>query len=76
MGNNHYLICEAPICRNDPNPNYKKEVLWYPGEKVCTKGPYQKFQKKQLDINGWVKKGKFKNMDEEYTANDLENRSI
>ena len=76
MGREHYLVCEAPVCQCDPNPNYKKEVLWWPGEEVCKKDPDQKFQKKQLDINKWVRKGKFKNVDEAYTANDLETRSI
>lgn len=72
----HHLICEAPICQDDPNLNYKIEVIWRPGEKVCLKKPYQKFQKKQLDINFWVEKGKFKNIDQIYNANDLETLSI
>ena len=76
MENKHHLTCKAPICAGDPNPNYKKEVLWYPGEKVCSKTPYQKFQKKQIDINYWVKQGKFKNVDQTYTANDLETKLI
>lgn len=76
MKNEHYLSCEVPICQGDPNPNYRNEVLWYPGEKVCQKGPYMKFQRKQLDINRWVTKGKFKNADTPYTANDLETRLI
>ncbi len=76
MKNEHYQSCETPICQGDPNPCYKNEVLWYPGEKVCLKSPYRKFQRKQLDINKWVAKGKFKNMDTPYTANDLENKLI
>jgi len=76
MGNKHYLSCEAPICAGDPNPNYKKEVLWYPGEKICQKTPYQKFQKKQIDINYWLKQGKFKNLEKYYTVNDLETKLI
>ena len=72
IGNQHNLNCEAAICQGDPNPNYRQEVSWYPGEKVCLKSPYEKFQKKQLDINKWVAKGKFRNIDTPYTANDLE----
>lgn len=72
----HYLVCEAPICSGDANDNYKKEAIWYAGEYVCLKVPYQKFQKKQIDINKWVKKDKFKNIDIPYTAHDLEHRSI
>lgn len=76
MKNEHNLNCPAPICNCDPNPNYKDEVVWYPGEIICKKAPYQKFQKKQTEINKYVKKGKFKNLDVPYTAYDLENRSI
>ena len=72
----HYEKCEAPICVEDFNLSYKDEVTWRPGEKVCQKGPFQKFQKKQTDINRWFKKGKFKNKDTAYTAHELETRSI
>ena len=76
MENKHFLICEASICAGDPNPKYKEEVIWWPGELICKKKPYEKFQKKQIDINYWVKQGKFKNLEKYYTANDLETRSI
>ena len=72
----HYLVCASSICAEDPNPNFKDEILWYPGERVCRKFPYQEFQKKQLSINMLVKKGKFKDIDKPYTANELENSSI
>lgn len=72
----HYLNCEAPICAGDPNQNYKKELVWYSGEKICQRGPYEKFQKVQVEINKQVKKGKFKNIDKPYTANDLEKGCI
>lgn len=72
----HHLLCEAPICQGDPNCNYKKEVVWIPGEIVCKRSPYQKFQKKQIEINKLVKKGKFKNIDKPYAAEDLETKSI
>jgi len=72
MPKEHYLICEAPICAEDPNPNYRDEVVWYPGEKICRKIPYEKFQRKQLSINILVKKGKFRNVEKSYTAHELE----
>jgi hypothetical protein len=72
MQKEHYLICSAPICVDDPNPNYKDEVIWYSGEKVCRKIPYDEIQKKQLRINILIQKGKFKNVKELYTTHDLE----
>jgi len=72
----HYLVCRAPICVRDPNPNYKEEALWYPGERVCKIAPYQKFQNKQIEINKLVKKEKFKHLYTSYTANELETKSI
>jgi len=72
----HYLKCRASICANDPEPNFKDETLWYPGERVCREFPYQEFQRKQLSINILVQKGRFKNMDKPYTANELENLCI
>ena len=72
----HYLRCEAPICNGDPKSDYKNRVLWCPGEIICKRTPYEKFQKKQKDINRWVEKGKFKNVNKYYTANDLENSSL
>lgn len=73
----HYLVCDAPICQDDPNPNYKKEVIWLASEKVCTKFPYKKFQRKQIEINKLVAQGKWKKDPETpYTANDLETKSI
>jgi hypothetical protein len=72
----HHETCLAPICCGDPNPNYKKEVIWIPGERVCSCRPYQKFQKIQLEINKMVKKGKFKQIDRYFTADELERLSI
>jgi len=72
----HHLNCEAPICNGDPDPIYRYRVLWYPGELICKRKPYEKFQIKQLEINRLVKKNKFKNMDSCYTADELENSSI
>lgn len=70
---NHFDYCSAPLCVDDKNPNYKKEVIWYPGELICLKKPYQKFQRVQIEINDLVNKGRFKNIDKPYTAEDLEN---
>lgn len=68
--------CNAPICAGDENPNYKNEVVWYPGEPVCTGTPYQKFQLKQMAINRELKEGTFKNTDSPYTAFELETKCI
>jgi len=76
MHEKHYLICNAPTCQDDPNLNYRNEVIWYPGEKICKKSPYKRFQIKQIEINKLVGIGKFKNIDIPYTANDLETKSI
>lgn len=76
MKYDHSKICNAPICSGDKNPNYKVEVIWYAGEEVCTKAPYLKFQRKQLDINKWVNKGKFKELDRPLNAHQLETLAI
>ena len=72
----HNLNCNAPICAGDPNPNYKKEVVWYAGEEVCEMKSYTKFQKKQVVINKEMKSGHFRHTEEAFNAFDLENRSI
>ena len=76
MKNEHNLNCSAPICSGDPNHNYKNEVVWYLGESICKKIPYQKFQKIQIEINKSLKRGRFKKVDQALTANDLESSSI
>lgn len=43
----HELLCEAPICQDDCQPQY----IWYPGESVCGKKPYKHFQKIQFRLN-------------------------
>ena len=57
----HWQRCEAPICMDlrcyDDQPNWKQEVLWYPGEKVCHKSPYNHVQKVQNKINKFLNKG-------------------
>lgn len=72
----HYLLCEAPICNDDRNSNYKKEVIWCPRELICTRKPYEKFQRVQMEINDLMRKGKFKHIDKPYTAEDLESGRI
>lgn len=72
----HYLECNAPICQDSIEPDFKNETIWYAGEEVCQKSPYQKFQKKQIDINKGVKAGTFRNTDVPLTAHDLETRLI
>ena len=72
----HRLRCEASICQDDNVPGSREEVIWYADEEVCNKKPYKKFQKKQRDIQKWFRKGKFKNWERGYTADDLENCSI
>ena len=71
----HYLKCEAPICadtRGYDSPTWKKEVLWYPDEKICQKGPYTKWQKRQVRLQKLLKAGKLKNPYTCYTAEMLE----
>jgi hypothetical protein len=63
--------CSAPICALDPNPNFKKEVVWVPGETICTNKPYQKFQEKQIRINELWRRKKYKKV-EGLTAEQLE----
>ena len=76
MKTKHHLTCNAPICNDDRNPNYKDEMIWRPGELVCKRRPYERFQLKQLEINKWFKKGKFTKKNDGYTANMLETLSI
>ncbi|MFA6273627.1 MAG: hypothetical protein WC662_00520 [Candidatus Paceibacterota bacterium] len=76
MAYNHRENCEASICQDEIEPNWKNDRVWCPGEKICQKKPYQKFQKMQIEINKMVALGKFRNMDEGYTTHDLETKSI
>lgn len=76
MKYNHGEHCEGSICQDDNNPDWYNETLWCPGEKVCTKEPSMKFQKKQLAINREMKNGTFRNTETAYSAEELENKSI
>jgi len=66
----HWLICEAPICADEraykDQPGWKHEVLWYPGETVCGRRPFTKWQKRQSRINRWHAKEEFKHGDKFY----------
>lgn len=76
MAYKHHEYCNAAICAGDPEPDYKNEAPWYPGEEICQKKPFQKFQKVQTIINKEVKNGTFKNIDVPHTAHELETRLI
>ena len=71
----HLLACEAPICVDDQTPDWRKNVIWYPGELVCTKRPYQQFQKIQNRINKLYFAGKLKEHDTYYTAEIMGKRT-
>lgn len=75
MKNKHYLICPAAICNGDPNPNYKNEVKWVPGEIICQRKPLEKYQIIQKRINESFKKGGFQDS-EGFTASQLEASSF
>ena len=64
--------CPVPICIDDKNKNYKKEVLWYPGETICSHRPYQKFQRRQERLNEELKRSTLENPKHYWTAEMLE----
>ena len=74
MIDKHLENCSAPICARDPNPNYKKEVIWYPGESICNSKPHQPFQRKQIDINRSIVNGEFVDINKPYIVSSLESR--
>ena len=76
MNEKHYLRCDVAICNGDKNSDYKEEVIWRPGEIVCKRKPYEKFQLKQIEINKLFAQGKFKDRYDGYTAHMLETLSI
>lgn len=67
----HSQKCEAPICQDDKS----LDVIWYAGELVCKKKPYNKVQKKQVVINKLVKNNTFKHLDRAYSVRYLKVRS-
>lgn len=70
--NSHFLKCNAPICQ-DCNDN---NIIWYAGEEVCNKKPYTQWQKKQLDINKYIKKHTYRYIDMPRRVPDLKKLSI
>ena len=66
----HSLQCDAPICHDDHG-----KALWYPGESVCGKTPFKKFQKRQAKINRWIAKGEMKYPHGYWTAAMIEKTS-
>lgn len=71
----HWRKCEGAICKDDPTPDWKKNVVWYPGEPLCQKGPYSRWQKNQSKINRYLKKGRLTHPRTCYTAEMLERRN-
>lgn len=76
----HHLLCEANICADTrcyvDQPNWQKELTWFPGEAVCGKTPFTKWQKRQAKINRLHAKGLFKHGDKFYfTVESLLNRT-
>ena len=75
----HYLICESPLCADERAykgiPNWESGVPWYPGEPMCRRKPYTKWQKRQARINRLYDKGLFKYGNNFYfTVKSLMNR--
>ena len=72
----HWMTCPAPICNDDQNPNFRKEVVWRGGEIICNRKPYTRFQRKQKNINYWIQRGRMRHFDQPYTAEELEGHSL
>lgn len=74
MKTTHLNTCSAPICAEDTTSS---ELIWRPGEVVCTKSPAQPFQKKQREINKLFNAGKWKfhDPDDWFTKDDLEGKT-
>lgn len=68
----HSLNCDAPICQDDCGD----DLVWYAGEKVCTKKPFTKWQSKQTMINNYIKKHTLSSMDVPRNVLSLKHLSI
>lgn len=68
-------FCPGSICMSDDTPNWEKNVIWYPGEPVCTRKPYCHIQRIQIRINKLLAKGKLKFPRTYWTANMLDRRT-
>ena len=70
----HELECEAPICMGDSNPNFKKEVIWCPGESICQKTPL-KIKQRMKRISEVYAKGNLQDL-EGMTFSELERSTL
>ena len=66
----HKENCEAPICQCDKNP----DTVWWSGEPVCLKSPYNEVQKRQKRINKELENGRLK--DKCWTLQELLDSSL
>lgn len=71
MSKHDWSHCPGSICVGDETPNWEKNVIWYPGEKICGKKPYCRVQKIQLRINKRLAKGKLRNSRRWFTYETL-----
>lgn len=72
--NHDFLNCPGAICEGDDTPSWKKHVIWYPGEKICSRRPYSHAQKIQSRLNRLFAKGKLRNPYTCYTWKMLNRR--
>lgn len=60
MTQHHWENCPAPICNDERGyvgiKNWKSEVVWLPGEPLCTFGK-AKWKKKQEYVNRSLQRG-------------------
>lgn len=56
----HWEVCNAPICNDERGyaemPNWRSEVVWLPGEPLCSFGR-AKWKKKQEYVNRSLQRG-------------------
>jgi hypothetical protein len=75
MREKHLVKCKAPICVSSKKKGWKKNLVWYPGEKVCDRRPLTKVQKFQKEINKLRRKKKFKYTNHYFTYEILERKN-
>ena len=68
---NHYVNCNAPICAEDTNPNFRDEVVWHPDEEICKLKPTERWHKLQHSLVYLTSTGRFIDKGQGYTANEL-----
>ena len=59
--------CNAPICQEFPND----DTVWYAGEEVCCKKPFNRIQKMQNSLNYLLRRSKLEKPDRPYTEREL-----